>query len=38
VEGCVDVVFIARREAAEAGLDVLSGEVIDVFGRIGGNR
>ncbi len=38
VEGCVDVVFIARREAADAGLSVLSEEVIDVFGRIGGNR
>jgi hypothetical protein len=32
----VDVVFIARREAADAGLAVLSEEVIDMFGRIGG--
>ena len=38
VEGPVDVVFIARREAADAGLAVLSKEVTDVFGRIGGNR
>ena len=38
VEGPVDVVFIARREAADAGLAALSEEVMDVFGRIGGNR
>jgi ribonuclease P protein component len=36
VDGPVDVVFIARREAADAGLAVLSEEVIDMFSRIGG--
>jgi len=38
VEERVDVVFIARREAADAGLAALSEEVIDVFSRIGGGR